>query len=91
MQGNILNIINADEATIASVEVIVTANSTDYKLFGSIFYIATANTAKSQQIVAAVKHLNVAFLFYYNDLPIGSKVWGNPGNTDLTAIRKIML
>lgn len=91
MNGNILYLINADDPMIASVEVIVTANASNYKLFGSLFYIETAATADSEDIVAAIKHLNVEFHFYYNEDPIGSKVWGNKGNTDLPKIRKIML
>jgi hypothetical protein len=89
--GNILYLINADEAMIASVEVIVTANSTEYKLYDSLFYIETSNIVEAEDIVAALKNLDVVFLFYYNNLSNGSKVWGNTGNTDLATIRKIML
>ena len=89
--GNILALFNADAATIAAVEVIVTANATKYKILGELFYIATPDIVTAQNIVAGLKTLNVEFLFYYNNLPTGSAVLSNTGNPNLAGIKKIML
>lgn len=89
--GNILALFNADDATTASVEVIVTANASQYKAFGSLFYIATPDITSAENIVTAIEHLNVEFVFYYNNRSIGSRVLGNLGNPDLAEIIKIML
>ena len=89
--GNILALFDADEAMIAAVEAIVAANATQYKLFGSLFYIATADIDNAKKIVNALKSLGVVFLFYYNNIPNGSAVLANEGNPDLGAIKNILL
>ena len=89
--GNILALFNADEAMIAEVAAIVAANATQYKLFGNLFYIATANIDKAKNIAGALKHLPVVFIFYYNNIPNGSALLTNEGNPDLEAIKNILL
>lgn len=89
--GNILAILDADETMIASVENIVVANATKYRRLGSLFYIATADIDRAGNIVEALENLDVAFLFYYNNISTGSAVVANEGNPDLKAIKKILL
>lgn len=89
--GNILALFNADAATKAAVEIIVAANANMYKVLGDLFYIATPDIDKAENIVVALKNLHVEFLFYYNNIPNGSAVLANEGNPDLATIKKILL
>lgn len=90
-KGNILTLFNADAAMLATIEVLVAANATKYKLVGMVFYIQTPNIVATQTIVAALKKLAVEFLFYYNNISNGSAVLSNPGNPNLAVVKKIML
>ena len=88
--GNILALFNTNAASLAAVEAIVSANATKYKLLGELFYIATPDIVSAQDIVAALKTLNVEFLFYYNNIPTGSDLLGNDGNPNYAKVKKIL-
>ena len=89
--GNILALFNANDTMIASVEVIVAAHATKYKMLGELFYIETPDIVTAQKMVTKLKKTTVEFLFYYNNISNGSTVSANTGNPNLAAIKKIML
>ena len=89
--GNILALFNADATTITTVEAIVAAHATKYKLLGQLFYIETPDIVTAQKMVTALKKTTVEFVFYYNNISNGSTVNANTGNPNLAAIKKIML
>ena len=89
--GNILALFNANDTMIATVEAIVAAQATKYKILGDLFYIETPDIVTAQKIVTALKKTTVEFVFYYNNISNGSTVSANTGNPNLTSIRKIML
>ena len=89
--GNILALFNANPDTKAAVENIIAANASKYKALGDLFYIATPDIVTARDIVAGLETLNVEFLFYYNNISIGSSVSANAGNPDLEGIKKILL
>ena len=89
--GNILALFNIDDSMRANIESIVFANATAYKILGDLIFIATADTARSQNMLTALRGLNIEFLFYYNNISNGSDVFSNDANPELATIRQILL
>lgn len=70
--GNILALIDANQAQKDAVELLLKLHQTNYRLVNDVYFVETNSKVNTKNLVEDLNLLNLTFIFFHNNISDGS-------------------